>query len=108
MEKTHNAHRELELVCWHQCKEIEKRNILLWDMEEENRVMRRCVDEYRKTVEKQQDRIRDLECWSVYNPEGPVMEVLRRSNEGELGLRYIIKFFLGWAKFKLFGGGKNN
>lgn len=63
MHEEKNAWSELEEICRQQYEEIEKKKLQLWDVEEENRVLRSSIDEYQKTVEKHVNRIDDLERW---------------------------------------------
>ena len=63
MEKSQNLLHELETICRQQYEEIEKKKIQLWDMEEENRVMQRCVADHQKKEQELQSRIDELERW---------------------------------------------
>ena len=63
MEKSQNLLHELESICRQQYEEIEKKKIQLWDMEEENRVMQRCVEDHEKKEVQLQNRIDELERW---------------------------------------------
>lgn len=63
MEKSQNLLHELETICRQQYEEIEKKKIQLWDMEEENRVMQRCVEDHKKKEQALQNRIDELERW---------------------------------------------
>lgn len=63
MEKSQNLLHELETICRQQYEEIEKKKMQLWDMEEENRVMQRCIADHEKKEQELQNRIDDLERW---------------------------------------------
>lgn len=57
---------ELELICQKQKREIEKLRLQLWDIEEENRVLQRKIENQQKEIEVKEYRICELETWCTH------------------------------------------
>ncbi len=56
----------LEQICQQQYEEIEKKKIQIWDVEEENRLLRISRQELLETVDKHVNRIDELERWCTH------------------------------------------
>ena len=57
------ADMTLEQICRQQYDEIEKKNIQLWDFEEENAILHQKVAELQEVIVQREARIHDLEVW---------------------------------------------
>jgi len=57
---------DLEEICRRQYEEIENKDLQIWDVEEENRVLRRSLEETEKELEQRLHRIDDLERWCTH------------------------------------------
>lgn len=53
-------------ICRQQYDEIEKKNIQLWDLEEENRLYQQKVLELQAVIKQRENRIDELEKWCGY------------------------------------------
>lgn len=57
---------ELEEICQQQYDEIEKKKMLVWDLEEENRLLNVRTAQLETKLDEKQNRIDDLERWCAH------------------------------------------
>ena len=60
------ANETLEKICRQQYEEIEKKSIQIWDLEEENRVLRNESLAMKEVVDRHLIRIDELEKWCTH------------------------------------------
>lgn len=58
-----NVLSSLEQICQQQYEEIAKKKLQIWDVEEENRLLRIRIREMQGTIDKHIKRVDDLERW---------------------------------------------
>lgn len=66
MDELQTTVSDLEEICRRQYEEIENKSIQIWDVEEENRILRCSLEEKEKDLEKRIHRIDELEKWCTH------------------------------------------
>ena len=66
MNNSTNTLSSLEQICRQQYEEIEKKKLQIWDVEEENRLLRICNQRLTEDEEKHLGRIDELERWCTH------------------------------------------
>ena len=63
MENNQKLLDRLQGICTKQHEEIEQKKVQVWDLEEENRMLRKRVESLLATIDEKERRIEELEEW---------------------------------------------
>lgn len=96
MNDTANELSSLAEICHQQYDELERKRLQIWDVEEENRLLRIRIQELQGAVDKHMKRVDDLERWcghlqGIIDAEKEQRETRERQYQ-QLEQRYGILF----------------